>query len=99
MRLEPQAGGGPRRVLPEQRVGARKAPREHAPNVGVVTVTDVAECHQRVPAQIPRIARRDVPPAVCGEQFDGEGPHGPEELIELPARFLSVTAYGDRAEG
>ncbi|WP_082805836.1 helix-turn-helix domain-containing protein [Pseudoclavibacter helvolus] len=32
-------------------------------------------------------------------QFDGEGPHGPEELIELPARFLSVTAYGDRAEG
>jgi DNA-binding XRE family transcriptional regulator len=31
-------------------------------------------------------------------QFDGEGPHGPEELIELPIRFLSITAYGDVAE-
>lgn len=28
-------------------------------------------------------------------QFDGEGAHGPEELIGLPATFLSVTAYGD----
>lgn len=28
-------------------------------------------------------------------QFDGEGPHGPVELIELPARFLAITAYGD----
>lgn len=28
-------------------------------------------------------------------QFDGEGPHGPEQLIELPIRFLSITAYGD----
>ncbi|TKV57746.1 helix-turn-helix domain-containing protein [Nakamurella flava] len=28
-------------------------------------------------------------------QFDGEGPHGPEELSEVPVRFLSVTAYGD----
>lgn len=28
-------------------------------------------------------------------QFDGEGPHGPAELIEIPARFLAVTAYGD----
>ncbi len=27
-------------------------------------------------------------------QFDGEGPHGPVELIELPIRFLTVTAYG-----
>lgn len=27
--------------------------------------------------------------------FDGEGPHGPVELIELPVRFLSVTAYGN----
>lgn len=26
--------------------------------------------------------------------FDGEGPHGPAELIELPVRFLAVTAYG-----
>jgi quercetin dioxygenase-like cupin family protein len=30
-------------------------------------------------------------------QLDGEGPHGPEELVRLPCRFLSVTAYGDRA--
>ncbi|WP_130494720.1 helix-turn-helix domain-containing protein [Motilibacter rhizosphaerae] len=30
-------------------------------------------------------------------QFDGEGAHGPEELHELPVRFLSVTAYGDHA--
>ncbi|MEV0401324.1 XRE family transcriptional regulator [Actinoallomurus sp. NPDC050550] len=29
-------------------------------------------------------------------QFDGEGVHGPDELVELPIRFLSVTAYGDR---
>jgi transcriptional regulator with XRE-family HTH domain len=29
-------------------------------------------------------------------QLDGEGTHGPEELVELPIRFLSVTAYGDR---
>jgi transcriptional regulator with XRE-family HTH domain len=28
-------------------------------------------------------------------QFDGEGAHGPESLAALPARFLSVTAYGD----
>jgi transcriptional regulator with XRE-family HTH domain len=28
-------------------------------------------------------------------QFDGEGAHGPESLAVLPARFLSVTAYGD----
>ncbi|PWJ54343.1 transcriptional regulator, XRE family with cupin sensor [Quadrisphaera granulorum] len=28
-------------------------------------------------------------------QFDGEGPHGPEQLIELPAKFLAVTAYGE----
>jgi DNA-binding Xre family transcriptional regulator len=27
--------------------------------------------------------------------FDGEGPHGPLELIELPIRFLSVIAYGN----
>jgi quercetin dioxygenase-like cupin family protein/DNA-binding Xre family transcriptional regulator len=25
--------------------------------------------------------------------FDGEGPHGPAELVELPVRFLTVTAY------
>lgn len=30
-------------------------------------------------------------------QFDGEGTHGPEELHELPVRFLAVTAYGDGA--
>lgn len=29
-------------------------------------------------------------------QFDGEGPHGPVELIQVPARFLAVTAYGDQ---
>ena len=29
--------------------------------------------------------------------FDGEGPHGPAELIELPIRFLAVTAYGHLA--
>ena len=28
-------------------------------------------------------------------QLDGEGPHGPAELVVLPIRFLSVTAYGD----
>ncbi|MDR1635519.1 MAG: XRE family transcriptional regulator [Bifidobacteriaceae bacterium] len=28
-------------------------------------------------------------------QFDGEGPHGPVDLVRLPARFLSVTAYPD----
>ncbi len=27
-------------------------------------------------------------------QFDGQGPHGPVELVALPARFLSVTAHG-----
>ncbi len=27
-------------------------------------------------------------------QLDGEGTHGPEALIELPIRFLSVTAFG-----
>jgi DNA-binding XRE family transcriptional regulator/quercetin dioxygenase-like cupin family protein len=32
-------------------------------------------------------------------QFDGEGAHGPDELVELPIRFLSVTAYGDHAAG
>jgi transcriptional regulator with XRE-family HTH domain len=28
-------------------------------------------------------------------QLDGEGAHGPQELVELPIRFLSVVAYGD----
>ena len=27
-------------------------------------------------------------------QFDGEGPHGPVELRQLPVRFLSITAFG-----
>jgi hypothetical protein len=26
-------------------------------------------------------------------QFDGQGPHGPVELLELPTRFLSITAH------
>ncbi|MFJ6894729.1 XRE family transcriptional regulator [Streptomyces sp. NBC_01622] len=30
-------------------------------------------------------------------QFDGEGPHGPERLVELPIRFLTVTAFGGGA--
>ena len=28
-------------------------------------------------------------------QFDGEAPHGPDQLIRLPIRFLSITAYAD----
>jgi len=28
-------------------------------------------------------------------QFDGEGPHGPEALLDVPIRFLAVTAFGD----
>ncbi len=28
-------------------------------------------------------------------QLDGEGAHGPRELVDLPIRFLSVVAYGD----
>lgn len=28
-------------------------------------------------------------------QLDGEGIHGPQELVRLPIRFLSVVAYGD----
>ncbi len=28
-------------------------------------------------------------------QFDGEAPHGPEKLVELPIRFLSIIAYGE----
>ncbi len=31
-------------------------------------------------------------------QFDGEGPHGPVELLELPIRFLSITAFGGSAQ-
>lgn len=30
-------------------------------------------------------------------QLDGEGPHGPQELVTLPIRFLSVTVFGDHA--
>ena len=30
-------------------------------------------------------------------QLDGEGVHGPQELLVLPIRFLSVVAYGDHA--
>ena len=29
--------------------------------------------------------------------FDGEGPHGPAELVALPVRFLTVTGYGHLA--
>ncbi len=28
-------------------------------------------------------------------EFDGEGAHGPQDLLRLPARFLSVTATGE----
>jgi hypothetical protein len=28
-------------------------------------------------------------------QLDGEGVHGPCELVQLPIRFLSVVAYGE----
>jgi DNA-binding XRE family transcriptional regulator len=28
-------------------------------------------------------------------QLDGEGVHGPQELLRLPVRFLSVVAHGD----
>ena len=31
-------------------------------------------------------------------QFDGEAPHGPVELVELPIRFLSIVAYGELPE-
>ncbi|MCF2530513.1 helix-turn-helix domain-containing protein [Yinghuangia soli] len=31
-------------------------------------------------------------------QFDGEGPHGPEELVGLPIRFLSVTSLDEVQE-
>lgn len=27
-------------------------------------------------------------------QFDGQGAHGPQDLVDLPIRFLSVKAYG-----
>ncbi|MCX4094410.1 helix-turn-helix domain-containing protein [Nocardia sp. alder85J] len=30
--------------------------------------------------------------------LDGEGPHGPNELVRLPIRFLAITAYPDRHE-
>jgi transcriptional regulator with XRE-family HTH domain len=30
-------------------------------------------------------------------QLDGEGAHGPQQLLELPVRFLSVTAHGEHA--
>jgi DNA-binding XRE family transcriptional regulator/quercetin dioxygenase-like cupin family protein len=29
-------------------------------------------------------------------QLDGEGPHGPDRLVELPIRFLSVIAFGEQ---
>lgn len=29
-------------------------------------------------------------------QLDGEGVHGPQELLALPVRFLSVVAHGER---
>ena len=32
-------------------------------------------------------------------QLDGEGAHGPVQLLELPSRFLSITAYGDAHPG
>lgn len=32
-------------------------------------------------------------------QLDGEGVHGPRELVELPIRFLSVVAYGEVGAG
>ena len=31
-------------------------------------------------------------------QLDGEGVHGPDELVDLPIRFLSVVAYGEVAD-
>jgi quercetin dioxygenase-like cupin family protein len=31
-------------------------------------------------------------------QLDGAGVHGPQELLALPIRFLSVVAYGDAGE-
>ncbi len=41
-------------------------------------------------------ARYEMGPGDC-LVLDGEGPHGPVELLELPIRFLSVTGYGHLA--
>jgi hypothetical protein len=27
--------------------------------------------------------------------FDGETPHGPEQLVQVPIRLLSIMNYGD----
>jgi hypothetical protein len=32
-------------------------------------------------------------------QLDGEGPHGPDQLVTLPIRFLSVIAFGEQPPG
>lgn len=32
-------------------------------------------------------------------QLDGEGAHGPQESVQPPMRFLSVTSYGDHVPG
>ena len=31
--------------------------------------------------------------------LDGEGLHGPNDLVELPIRFLAITAYPDNHQG
>jgi hypothetical protein len=28
--------------------------------------------------------------------FDADAPHGPEELVKLPARYLSIISYPQR---
>jgi len=39
-----------------------------------------------------REVSKDTPPA------DGEGLHGPRDLVRMPIRFLAVTAYPDSRE-
>ena len=31
--------------------------------------------------------------------FDADAPHGPEVLVRLPARYLSIISYPDKARG
>jgi quercetin dioxygenase-like cupin family protein len=31
--------------------------------------------------------------------FDADAPHGPEELVKLPARYLSIISYPQRRLG
>ena len=65
----PESPGGPDRVAPHQWVGVGQGPAQGRRHGGIPGIGDVAQHHQGVAAQVPRLAMRYVPAPVPGHEL------------------------------